>query len=343
MNQPVVETLPDLYVGDIQYENGKMAIKIMNQGGVIDLCKENIYVEVANLNAGVWLTYPLRCENKEQLIDINNPFLYRLNIYNSLKVEEGHNLSVKLDYHNTIKESNENNNELKTTFNTYKNYENKVLYPTAGIFISSNIDIKWQGAKDTRHIIEVVSENGTGWHLSYDAKTDSNGFGKFIWDINSLGTEYGKFKIRIESQDATNKYSIDSGYFTIEEDVVEKILYPTANENFYEGKQVTIKWEGAKDTEHLIELLSEDGTGGHLSYHAKTDSNGLGELVWNVNPLNGKYGKYRISIQSQDATNKYSIASEYFTINGDDLKKYEKFGVKELVEDNLPNDITFWT
>ncbi|MDD4333670.1 MAG: hypothetical protein PHS00_00720, partial [Candidatus Pacebacteria bacterium] len=227
MNQPVVETLPDLYVGDIQYENGKMAIKIMNQGGVIDLCKENIYVEVANLNAGVWLTYPLRCENKEQLIDINNPFLYRLNIYNSLKVEEGHNLSVKLDYHNTIKESNENNNELKTTFNTYKNYENKVLYPTAGIFISSNIDIKWQGAKDTRHIIEVVSENGTGWHLSYDAKTDSNGFGKFIWDINSLGTEYGKFKIRIESQDATNKYSIDSGYFTIEEDVVEKILYPT--------------------------------------------------------------------------------------------------------------------
>jgi len=133
-------------------------------------------------------------------------------------------------------------------------------------------------------------------------------------------------RLKISGTDANNvkKYAY-SEYFKLTDcgnpaaiNVDKKVLYPTANTQLCKDKQVTIKWQGEKDTTYFIEIMPEkvlNSSAWHLAYNAKTDSNGLGEYIWKVEDYPSNGDRYKIGIVSQDAPNSSSMVSDYFTIS----------------------------
>ena len=108
----------------------------------------------------------------------------------------------------------------------------------------------------------------------------------------------------------------------ISDPISKKVTSPAANDKLCKGKNVTIKWQGEKNTSHFIEIMPEkvlDSSAWHLAYSATTDSNGLGEYVWKIENYPSNGDRYKIGIVSQDAPNSYSMVSDYFTISDCEL------------------------
>jgi len=108
----------------------------------------------------------------------------------------------------------------------------------------------------------------------------------------------------------------------ISDPISKKVTSPAANDKLCKGKNVTIKWQGEKNTSHFIEIMPEkvlDSSAWHLAYNATTDSNGLGEYVWKIENYPSNGDRYKIGIVSQDAPNSYSMVSDYFTISDCEL------------------------
>ena len=108
----------------------------------------------------------------------------------------------------------------------------------------------------------------------------------------------------------------------ISDPISKKVTSPVANDKLCKGKNVTIKWQGEKNTSHFIEIMPEkvlDSSAWHLAYNATTDSNGLGEYVWKIENYPSNGDRYKIGIVSQDAPNSYSMVSDYFTISDCEL------------------------
>lgn len=353
VNDPVVETkLPDLHVGSIQYMEGVMKIKIMNQGRAIDLCKEDIEIFITNSTNKTSLVtsapYLVACENgKQLLVDINNPYVFSQSVGENLKITDGHQLNVKLDPNNRIKEANENNNELEIKLTTYSTNEKKILSPTAGATLcaKNSIDIKWQGEKNTlyRAFIEKADKSKT-WEFAFsDITTDGNGIGTYTWKY--IGEEFNdnnKYRIYVKPQ-TTNVLkddiiSVDN--ITVSDCSKEtakiNITFPTENDVLTVGKTYTIKWKSQNLTGNRINIF------GNKNSLITTLPITATSYTWTVPESYGGANTGVIWVGSDKGGVWEKIVNVQFKVNKYDLQKYGKFSAKEIVEDNLPNDITFW-
>jgi len=111
------EKLPDLYINNMKYVGDVLEIDIKNQGGVIDICKQNIEMSIKNLSNKTSLVtsapYFTECENGKQiLLDKNNPYTLKQAVGKNLDIVGGKyfQIEVTLDYNDKIKETNETNN-----------------------------------------------------------------------------------------------------------------------------------------------------------------------------------------------------------------------------------------
>lgn len=338
--------LPDLVVEDIFYENGYIKVKYCNNGGSAGSNK--FLVKIKNEKTGK--EFP---GNSYYGFNIPNPGAcavtggFTCGLI-GLSYGQQTTVSATIDWENKVAEGNENNNKFEKVLNTSSANEKKILSPTAGTTLcaKNTIDIKWQGEKNTlyRAFIEKADKSKV-WEFAFsEITTDENGIGTYTWRY--IGEEFNdnnKYRIYVKPQTKDtlkNDDIISVDNITVSDCSKEtakiNITFPTEKDVLTAEKTYTIKWESQNLTGDEIQIFGNRSTLITSLPIAATS------YTWTVPQSYGDAGSGVIWVGSSKNGVWEKIVSVEFKVVKAITKDYSKFSATEVVEDNLPESITFW-
>jgi len=219
-----------------------------------------------------------------------------------------------------------------------------ILSPQSGsaFLVGDSVDIIWKGEKNTLYIASVETmDKSQNWTLAFsDTITNEHGIGMHTWQrVAENFADGNQYRIYVKPQASTNTrdiISVENITFTkqVTGEPELSITFPTENDILVIGETYTITWSSKNLKGNSISILDNNET--LIATLPITATS----YKWTV-PETYRGEQSEITIISEIGTNWEKVAKTKFIAS-----KYSqgdlRYPAAEIIEDNLPSDLTFW-